>query len=167
MRVNSEELHMRFRFGLALAVVGCAFVVAGCGGGGGSSSGVPSSGGAGAGAVSVQANPTPTPSPSPTPGPLTVSSNQLSFNAVGQVQPFSVNENGYFGTLTVTSPTYPCTGKVNVAPASAAGPNPTFTVTAVAGGACNLTVSDAYGQVTQVAVFVTITNAVVSSTKRH
>jgi hypothetical protein len=166
MRPN-EELHMRFRFGLALSVAACAFMVAGCGGGGGSSSGVPSGSGGGGGAVSVQANPTPTPSPSPTPGPLTVSANQLYFNAVGQVQPFSVNENGYFGSLTVTSTTSPCAGKATFSPASAAGPNPTFTVTAVAGGVCGLTVSDAYGQVTQVAVFVTITKAVVSSTKRH
>lgn len=158
---------MRVRFGLAIAVAACAFAVAGCGGGGSSNSVAPSPGGGSGGGVGLQANPTPTPSPTPTPGPMSISTNQLYFTSVGEVQAFSVNENGYFGTFTLTSTTSPCAGKANFAPASASGPNPTFTVTAVAGGSCSITVKDAYAQVTQLAVFVTITNATVSSTKRN
>jgi hypothetical protein len=166
MRAMSEERLMRVRFGLALAVAACAFAVAGCGGGGSTSAS--SSAGGGGGPISVQANATPTPSPTPTPGPLTVTPNQLFFTVVGQVQPFSVYEAGYQGTFTAAAAASSlCTGKATFSPATAIGPNPTFTVTSVAGGTCVIDVTDAYGQEVQVTVFVTITNATVSSTKRN
>lgn len=159
---------MRVRIGLALAVAACAFAVAGCGGGGSTSASSSAGGGGGGGPISVQVNPTPTPSPTPTPGPLTVTPNQLFFTVVGQVQPFSVYEAGYQGTFrAAAAASSPCTRKATFSPATAIGPNPTFTVTSVAGGTCVIDVTDAYGQEVQVTVFVTITNATVSSTKRN
>jgi hypothetical protein len=151
---------MTIRHGLALAVVACAFAIAGCGGGGGGGTSAAVSQSGGGGAVVPAA---PTPSPTPTPGPLSLTTSSLQFSVAGQVQPFTANEPGYFGTFTATSLAgHSCSGIASVSPATIVGPNPTFSVTAVAAGKCVFVVTDAYGQTAQAAVFVTTTTGSVS-----
>jgi hypothetical protein len=107
--------------------------------------------------------PTPTPKPTPTPGPLTLSAPSLALTTAGAKATFTATEPGFFGTFTATNLTgRACTGIATFTPATAAGPDPTFVVTAVAAGTCVIVITDAYGQTAQETVFVTTTTGAIS-----
>ncbi|MDQ2818562.1 MAG: hypothetical protein M3T49_10215 [Candidatus Eremiobacteraeota bacterium] len=68
-------------------------------------------------------------------GPLTVNPASLTFNAIGEQQPLSASEAFYTGGFTVDAAA--CAGIATVS-----GSSPSFTVTAVGSGSCDLTVRD-------------------------
>ena len=84
---------------------------------------------------------------------VTVSPSSLSFAAVGSAyaQPFSVSENGYSGSFSITSQ---CSGIASFAPASQ--PN-SFIVTPQSPGSCTMTASDQRGATATLNVLVTTT----------
>lgn len=88
--------------------------------------------------VTIAATPSPTPSPTPMPQ---VSPSSLTFSS-GATQTFTVLESNYTGALTASSGS---TGVATVSPASANGPNATFTVKPIAGGTTAITVTDSFG----------------------
>jgi hypothetical protein len=129
---------------------GLAAGLAACGGGSGGSSSpvqtvpVP--------AVSPSATPaTPAPGASPTAAPastVTLSVPSISFNGVPQAASFTATSS----TNSVLSATVDKPAVATVAPGSAAGQ---FTVSAVAAGTCTITVLDAKGGLSTLAVTVT------------
>jgi hypothetical protein len=94
--------------------------------------------------------------PDPAPRPV-ASPNSLTFTTTGAqaALPFTASEQQYTGSFTVGAA--PCAGIATVA--SEGQPN-AFTVTPVAAGACNLTLSDSNGRNTQVGVSVTSTTVI-------
>ena len=93
----------------------------------------------------------PTPAPTPTPAPLSVTPSSLSFTSAGQTATLSVSDPNVSAVPAVSG----CTG---IASAGAVT-NGSLTVTAVAAGTCQLTITDALKR--SVAVPVTVTTLAV------
>ena len=143
---------------IAVAVVALAALAA-CGGGGGGSA--PSSGGSGSGSTATPtpaASASPTPSGAPSPGTLSASPSPLNLTAVGQTLTFAALDPNFSGTFAQTNT---CAGVATVAPASAVGSGSvTFSVTSLAAGTCDVTVT-ANGQSYDEQIVVTTTSGVV------
>jgi hypothetical protein len=78
------------------------------------------------------------------------------------------SEAGDSGALAETDTCSPAGGTIaTVAPASANGPNVTFTVTPQSAGTCTVTIHDAFGQTVPVSVTVTTTGLTVQSQRKH
>jgi len=158
---------MYVRTGLGLAVVLAAAFITGCTEGGTSNP---------APVVNVNvptplptAVPTATPVPTPVPpNALTApGGNSVAMTKAGQNGTFTVQENGYTGTLTASNGSPSCAGIATFAPASGTGPTATFTITAVAAGICQIKVQDTNSQTVAVSVTVTTTSGSVSSKRRE
>lgn len=68
---------------------------------------------------------------------------------IGGTGSFTASESGYTGTFTATSSN--CAGIATFTPASGTGPSTSFTVTAVANGSCQITVTDTTNHIVGVA----------------
>lgn len=86
---------------------------------------------------------TPTPVPTVTPGVLVVNPTSLQFSSLS-TSSFAAAESNYHGQIAENAAST-CDGILVVSPQTGAGPNVTFNVTALAQGACDITVGDDHG----------------------
>jgi len=130
--------------------------LAACGGGGGDTPPTPTTG------TTPSPTATPLPSTSISPNPsasITVSPAPLEFTTVGYSLTFVASEPSYTGTFTASSTD--CNGIASFTPATAIGPNATFSVTSASAGECHVTISDAAKNTTTVRIDVTTTSGTV------
>jgi hypothetical protein len=121
--------------------------------------------------VSPAATPTPAESPTPvasatptaTPSPV-ISPASLAFTSAGVSLPLVLTETGYIGVLTESDT---CSGIATVSPATGTGPSATFTVTSVAAGTCNVTITDSAGRFATAAIGVTTLGVTIQSKSRQ